>query len=508
VVQRRIGKINVSVSFSSTTHAGAMLAALARVELAELHEGGIVAWKERWSNVSKALSAWQCKPIEPTPIEPPTSFPAVLEHRVPADIVDLLTEGRGGTAGQRISDAQRTAMVGEINALEQGYRLSIKDCAISLQYSIGGRWKHLTLGRCMTAADVHVMGAASRLLRADPSAALVVVAAVEEWGWRRVGLADPINQPEFAHQPIRDAHERERSTLAMFREVPGIEVHGTAEASSNDLVISKDNKAQAVQLKASAVVMKDGKATARFRCLDKPYGVVVMSTGQLPGETRLWACVSSHEDRQRRGLIVQTLAVSLNRPESKVMKDLEGLVVFDKEVGQDGTWEALQGEMHIVIVDKVLTFATNEQYDQLTTLCKEVSAINHITEEINIATFLRLSGFKGERGENYSQVDLSIETPEGAKRVQIKSVRADGTFWYIYFGRGRYNRDSFDLLVAVLGEEGYWMIPMDALVANRCVHTDGRPSMTCFAARKDGSQWTAQYWKPAFHILTSSGQIA
>jgi hypothetical protein len=503
-VRRRIGKTRVSVKLSSTTQAGTMLAALAWDELAKLDEDALVAWQDRWSKVVKALSEWQGKPIEPTPIEPPTTFPIVLAPHFPADLVVQLALGHDGTAGQLISDAQRAAMVCEINARAQGYLMSISGCAISLRYLIGGRTKRLTLVRCMTTADVHVMGTASRLLRADSSCVPLVVAAVEEWRLRRVGLVDPVNQPRFAHpQMIQDSHTRERLDQAMFRDIPGIEVHCTAEASLNDLVISKDGKAQVVQLKGSSTVMRDGKAVACFNNLDKTYDVVVMSTGQLPNETRLWACVSTHKDRQHRGVNVKTLTVSLDRPESKVMKAIEGLVVFDQEVGKDGTWEDLQREMHIAIFDKVLTFATNEQYDQLAKLCKEVpaSAISNITEDINIATFLRLSGFKGERGENYKQVDLSIETPEGLKRVQIKSVRADGNFWKIDFGRGTYHQNSFDFLVVVLCEEGYWMIPMDALVKSGAVHTDGRASMVGFAAHKTGNQWTAQYWTTAVRIL-------
>jgi hypothetical protein len=503
-VKRMIGKSRPSVKLSFTTQAGTMLAALARDELAKLAKldhGAIVAWQDRWSNVTNALSEWQGKPIEPTPIEPPTSVPIILAPYFPDDLVVQLASGRDGTAGNMISADQMTAMVGGINALNQGPRLSIRGCAIMLWYSCK---KRLTLVRCRTAADVHVMGTASRLLRADPSCAPLVVAAVEEWGWRRVGLVDPVEQPRFAHpRMIQNVHMRERSDQAMFKQIPGIEVHGTAEASLNDLVISRDGKAQAVQLKASSTVMTDGKATACFRRLDAPYDVVVMSTGQLPSETRMWACVSTHKDREHRGLNMNTLEVPLDRPESKVMKAMEGLVVFDKEVGKDGTWAELQREMHIAIVDKVFTYATTEHYDQLATLCKEVpaTAVNHITEDINTATFLRMSGFKGERGETYTQVDLSIETAQGAKRVQIKSVRINCNFWYINFGRGTYDRDSFDFLVAVLGEEGYWMIPMDALVTNRVVHTDGRASMTGFAARKEGNHWTARYWTTACHIF-------
>jgi len=507
-VGRQIGKTHVSVKFSSTTQAGAMLAALARTELAELtNEGALVAWKDKWSKARMKLSNWQGKPIEPAPIEPPTRFPTVLEG-LPADVVEQLALGRDGTAGQEITEARLTEIVDEINARARdpesaGYTLSTSGRAITFQYSIGGGWPQLTL-RCMTAADVQVMGAASRLLHADRSAAQVdaAVAAVKEWGWRRVGLVVPIEQPLFAHpQMNRDPFIRERSTLAMFEKVgklAGIKVHGTAEASSNDLVISKDGKAQVVQLKASAVVMRDGKATARFCHLDKPYGVVVMTTGQIEGETRLWACVSTHEDRRKHGLNKKTLYVSLDVHESKALKNMEALVVFDKKVGTDGTWEQQQLAMHIAIVERVLTLTTTEQYDQLANLCTEVPAraVHNITEAANIATFLRLSGFKAVRGANYGHVDLVIETPEGEKNVQIKSVRADGNFWKIDFGRGQYKRDSFDFLVAVLGREGYWMIPMDTLVENRKVHTDGTASMTAFAAHKGDNHWTAQYWTP------------
>jgi hypothetical protein len=476
-----------------------MLAALARAELAGLAEAVLVAWKDKWSKVSIKLSKWQGKPIEPAPIEPPISFPAVLEG-IPADIVKQLALGRGGTAGQEITEARIIEIVDEINAQAAGYTLSIRGRAISFKYSNDdGRQKRLTL-RSVTAADVHVLGAASRLLCAGRLAD-VAVDSVAEWGWRRVGLVDPTKQPRFAHPPIPGPHERERSTQAMFEkvaEVLGIEVHRTAEASSNDLVISKDGKALVVQLKASAVMMQDGKVTARFCHLDKPYGVVVMTTGQLEGEKRLWACVSTHDDREHRGLNKKTLCVSLDVPVSKVLKSIQGLVVFDQKVSC-GTWEQLQRAMHIAIVERLLPLATTDQHDQLANLCTEVpaSAVHNITEAANIATFLRLSGFNAVRGPNYGHVDLVIETPEGEKNVQIKSVCADGNFWLINFGRGQYKQDSFDFLVAVLGQEGYWMIPMDVLLENRKVHTDGTASKTTFAGHQGDNHWTAQYWKPA-----------
>ena len=290
--------------------------------------------------------------------------------------------------------------------------------------------------------------------------------------------------------------------FAKVAEVLGIMVHTTAEASRDDLVISRNGKALAVQLKGSSVVMLRGKATAQFCRLDKPYGVVVMTTGQLPGETRLWACVSTREDRQKHGLNKRTLEVSLDVPESNVLKAMQGLVVFDKKVG--GAWEEQQQrKMHIAIVERLLPLMTTEQHDQLANLCTEVpaAAVHNITEAVNIETFLRLSGFNGERGRNYSHVDLVIETPEGPegaakrKRVQIKAVHANGNFWKINFGHGQYIRDSFDFLVAVLGTEGYWMIPMTVLVAKGQVHTDGTPSMKSFATHKGDNHWTAQYWK-------------
>jgi len=243
-------RIRVCVYLSAMTEMGALMAALLFRELSACTTPkDMLRVKAAWIGMPRELRRWQLLPTEPDAIAQPTHVPALFLPYVTSALM---------CHAQVLDQPVRIGLLRETNRTHLAISrptLRMEGQSMSFCYPRKGHeaLQKVTLPYSRTQLDIQVLAAAALL--STTVTLSEIVAALDEWKIMRVGLVNPIEQPQFAfpHVCAGDRHTREAMTKTWLV-APDVRLLPCVEAGLHDVVVEFANgTACAVQLKGSGL---------------------------------------------------------------------------------------------------------------------------------------------------------------------------------------------------------------------------------------------------------------